>query len=39
MLSRLLATFVMLVLAFVAFSADALNTGYFGELSLLHNWR
>ena len=33
MLSRLLATFVMLVLAFVAFSADALNTGYFATIT------
>jgi len=29
MIGRLLATLVMLVLAFVAFSDDALNAGYF----------
>jgi hypothetical protein len=33
MISRLLATFVMLVLAFVAFSDDALNGGYFATIT------
>ena len=33
MLSRLLATLVMLILAFLAFWGDALNTGYFATIT------